>query len=65
MGSIDLFTIGHGAPQRFENSPVFDERELQTLVEHHPGMFLGVTYLASEFSTGTVHGHPDDRSSRK
>lgn len=56
MGSIALFTVGQGAPQRLEDSPVVVERELQTLVEEHLDTFLGVTFLASEFSTGSVHG---------
>lgn len=56
MGSIALFRLDSGQPKRLDDSPVVVEKHLQLLVEKHLDVYLGVTFLASEFSTGTVHG---------
>ena len=37
-------------------SPIAIEKSLQTLVERHLETFLGVRFLASEFSTSKAHG---------
>lgn len=56
MGSIALFRLDSGQPQRLDDSPVVVEKHLQSLVEKHLDVYLGVTFLATEFRTGTVHG---------
>src|SRR5215218_2461385 len=42
--------------QEIVPSPVAIEKSLQMLVERHLEMFLGVRFLASEFSTSKAHG---------
>ncbi len=56
MSDIKLFKVGDGAVAELQGQAVALERELQTLMEQHLETFLGVRFLASEYSTGATHG---------
>lgn len=56
MGSIALFRLVGETPIRLDDSPATVERELQAIVERNLDTYLGVTFLATEFTTGQVHG---------
>ncbi len=55
MGDIKLFKIGDGVTEVIGKSVAL-EKSLQTLIEQHLEEFLGVRFLASEYSTGAKHG---------
>jgi predicted transport protein len=56
MSDIKLFQIGQNGVQPLIGSSVAVEKSLQTLIERHLEAFLGVRFVASEHSTGKVHG---------
>ncbi len=56
MADIKLFHIANGAAYELESSAVAVEKSLQTVLERHLETFLGVRFLASEYTTGKTHG---------
>ena len=56
MSDIKLFRIKAGSVDEVPGSSVALEKSLQTLMEEHLDVFLGVRFLASEYSTGKTHG---------
>ena len=55
MSDIKLFQIANNKVTELEGKSVAVEKSLQSLIEKHLESFLGVTFLASEYSTGTKH----------
>lgn len=55
MGDIKLFRIGNGAKE-LQGSSAAIEKSLQTLIETNMEVFFGISFLASEYSTGKNHG---------
>ncbi|WP_110114901.1 DUF5655 domain-containing protein [Bacillus sp. CGMCC 1.16541] len=55
MGDIKLFSINQDTVEELIGSAVTIEKSLQTLIEKHLDAFLGVRFLASEYSTGKTH----------
>jgi hypothetical protein len=55
MSDIKLFRIGGGAVEELAGSSVALEKSLQSLMEKHLDAFLGVRFLASEYTTGKTH----------
>jgi predicted transport protein len=51
-----MFDLGHGRVTEIALLAVERERDLQGLVEANMPALLGVRFLASEYSTGPVHG---------
>ena len=56
MGDIKLFRVGNSGVQELEGHSVAVEKSLQTLMESNLETFLGVRFLASEYTTGKSHG---------
>ena len=56
MSDIKLFSIRAGLVSELAGSAVQVERDLQALFESNLETLLGVRLVASEFSTGPVHG---------
>lgn len=56
MSDIKLFRIGNAAAQELQGTSIAIEKTLQTLIETHLEVFLGVRFLATELSTGKTHG---------
>lgn len=56
MGDIKLFNVTDGKVTEMEGKSVTFEKSLQTLIENHLETFLGVTFIATEYSTGKKHG---------
>jgi predicted transport protein len=56
VGDIKLFRVAADGVAQLEGKSVVIEKTLQTLMEKHLEAFLGVRLLASEHSTGRVHG---------
>lgn len=56
MGDIKLFQITGNHVTELVGQAVTVEKSLQTLIERHLEAFLGVRFLASEYSTGRTHG---------
>jgi hypothetical protein len=56
MSDIKIFRIGNSGANELKGSSVALEKSLQTLIEKHLEIFLGVRFLASEYSTGAKHG---------
>lgn len=56
MSDIKLFQVNNNKVTELEGKSVAIEKTLQTLIEKHLDSFLGVTFLASEYSTGIKHG---------
>jgi predicted transport protein len=56
MSDIKLFRTANGAVEELEGKSVAVEKSIQELIEKHLEAFLGVQFLASEFSTGPKHG---------
>ena len=56
MADIKLFRIEAESARELSSRSVAIERSLQQLLEKHLSEFLGVRFLASEYSTGRVHG---------
>jgi predicted transport protein len=55
MSDIKLFRIG-AKVEELKGASVALEKSLQSLIEAHLEAFLGVRFLASEYSTGKTHG---------
>ena len=56
MSDIKLFSISSKPITELQSAAVAIEKSLQSLVESELETFLGVRFLASEYSTGKVHG---------
>jgi predicted transport protein len=57
MSDVKLFKLhANGRAVELSGDAVRVERSLQTLIERDSETFLGVTFLASEYSTGKTHG---------
>jgi predicted transport protein len=56
MSDIKLFQINSNKVTELEGKSVTIEKTLQALIEKHLATFLGVTFLATEYSTGIKHG---------
>ena len=55
MSDIKLFQITGNSVIGIEGQSVAVEKSLQTLIEKHLEVFLGVRFLASEYATGKAH----------
>lgn len=55
MGDIKLFRTNGDSVVEVEGSSVALEKSLQELVERHLDVFLGVRFIATEYSTGKTH----------
>jgi predicted transport protein len=56
VSDIKLFSLKCVPPLELTGKSVALERSLQILIEAHLDTFLGVRFLATEYSTGKVHG---------
>ena len=56
MSDIKLFKINGETVTQLEGQSVALEKSLQTLIEKHLDVFLGIRFLATEYSTGKTHG---------
>ncbi|MDX2053480.1 MAG: DUF5655 domain-containing protein [Polyangiaceae bacterium] len=56
MSDIKLFSLKGIPPVELTGKSVALEKSLQILIEAHLDAFLGVRFLATEYSTGKVHG---------
>ncbi|HIJ91580.1 MAG: DUF5655 domain-containing protein [Desulfobulbaceae bacterium] len=56
MSDIKLFQILKGGVQELEGRAASVEKSLQAQMEAHLETFLGVRFLATEYSTGKTHG---------
>lgn len=56
MSDIKLFNVSNGSAQELQGTSIAIEKTLQTLIENHLEVFLGVRFLATEHSTGKTHG---------
>ena len=56
MSDIKLFRTDGELVTQLEGHSVALEKSLQTLIEKHLDVFLGIRFLATEYSTGKTHG---------
>ena len=56
MSDIKLFQINNNKVTELEGKSVTIEKSLQNLIETHLETFLGIKFLATEYSTGVKHG---------
>jgi len=56
MSDIKVFQINQKHIKELAGQSVAFEKSLQNLLENHLETFLGVRFLASEYSTGKTHG---------
>lgn len=56
MGDIKLFDLSGTQVQELSSQSVALEKSLQVLLERNLETFLGVRFLASEYTTGKTHG---------
>ncbi|QDV92087.1 hypothetical protein RAS2_32000 [Phycisphaerae bacterium RAS2] len=56
MGDIKLFRVSGNGVSEIEGQSVAVEKSLQALIERHLDTFLGVRFLATEYTTGKTHG---------
>ena len=56
MSDIKLFRLDKDLVTELNGSSVAIEKSLQALIEKHLKTFLGVRFLASEYSTSKTHG---------
>jgi predicted transport protein len=56
MSDIKLFRMNGGNVTQLEGQSVALEKSLQMLIEKHLDVFLGIQFLATEYSTGKTHG---------
>ena len=56
MSDIKLFRLDSDCVREIEGQSVGLEKSLQTLIENNLEAFLGVRFLASEYTTGKTHG---------
>ncbi|MFC7514084.1 DUF5655 domain-containing protein [Herbaspirillum sp. GCM10030257] len=55
MSDIKLFRYGNGVAKELSGSSALVEKHLQNLIESQMSEFLGISFLASEYSTGKTH----------
>ncbi|WP_042357713.1 DUF5655 domain-containing protein [Bacillus rubiinfantis] len=55
MGDIKLFRLNNNSVQELEGQALAVEKSLQKLFEKHLEVFLGIRFLASEYTTGKKH----------
>ncbi len=55
MSDIKLFRLSGNQPCEIAGVSAPLEKSLQMLIEHHLETFLGVRFLATEYSTGKDH----------
>ncbi|MGY0611252.1 DUF5655 domain-containing protein [Luteimonas sp. A501] len=55
MSDIQLFRLGTGSATELPGRAAAIERQLQSLIEAQMPAFLGVRFLASEYTTGKTH----------
>ncbi len=55
MSDIKLFRISGEVVTPLEGQSVALEKSLQTLIEKHLDVFLGIRFIATEYSTGKTH----------
>jgi hypothetical protein len=55
MSYIKLFRMANGSVAQLTGTSVVVEKLLQHLIEKYLDEFLGITFLASEYSTGKVN----------
>jgi RecB family endonuclease NucS len=56
MSDIKLFKVDHEQVEELSGSSVALEKSLQSLIEKHLEAFVGVRFLATEYTTGKAHG---------
>lgn len=56
MADIKLFDVNGNDVRELTGQSVTIEKKLQTMIENHLETFLGVKFLASEYTTGRRHG---------
>jgi predicted transport protein len=56
MSDIKLFRTNGESVTQLEGKSVALEKSLQGLIEKHLNVFLGIRFLATEYSTGKTHG---------
>ena len=56
MSDIKLFKVATKGVQELEGRSAAVEKSIQTLLEQHMDAFLGVRFLATEYTTGRTHG---------
>lgn len=56
MADIKLFDVNGEDVKELTGQSVTIEKKLQTMIENHLETFLGVKFLASEYTTGRRHG---------
>ena len=56
MGDIKLFQVKNDMVKELEVHSFAVEKSVQTMLERNLDVFLGVKFLASEYSTGNKHG---------
>ena len=56
MSDIKLFRTVNETVVELEGASVALEKSLQALIEKHLDVFLGIRFLATEYSTGKTHG---------
>ncbi len=56
MSDIKIFRLESSGAIELKGQSVALEKSLQTLIEKNLNTFLGVRFLASEYSTGKTHG---------
>ncbi|MBI4718183.1 MAG: DUF91 domain-containing protein [Planctomycetes bacterium] len=56
MSDIRLFRVSDNAVTELDGQSVAVEKSLQDLIERHLETFLGVRFLATEYTTGKTHG---------
>jgi hypothetical protein len=56
MTDIKLFRIIKNKVDELKGTSIAVEKSLQTVIETHLEEFLGIRFLASEYSTGKSHG---------
>src|SRR6266516_8033503 len=56
MSDIKLFHVSSGSAQELQGTSIAIEKTLQTLIETHLEVFLGIRFLNTEHPTGKTHG---------
>ena len=56
MSDIKIFKIQGGIVNEIEGTSVALEKSLQTLIEDNLESFLGIRFIATEYTTGKTHG---------
>lgn len=56
MSDIKIFKILGGVVNEIEGKSVALEKSLQTLIENNLESFLGIRFIATEYTTGKTHG---------